>query len=730
MPIDAVAATVSSLLSPVALQVSVDIMAPSASPAPAVVQCRYCIRTFAHEPHLARHVQVSHPNEDHMASASAAAVSLIFGTFGVGGEQAPALLDPVPAPVTLAAAPLPGVATTGAMELDNASALGADAAVEEESDQVPPHHGDVGDRYGDIYQWGSDDGHHQPEDDTGGNGDSPVALLSDTDEDEGGDGTACQGTDEGDESVGGFVGDAAEYRVFDDWAGLFGVEEDATGVQRRAVVMPRHVMYSSTAARIRAYYERMPEASQSVPVVDPFWAGRPSRFTSPALRGALRFAFTAGGSGLSDGDQVAFAATLRAVEREAVRGTAARGPMTSAFVTDHGFLSATRHEINRVLAERDWQEVAITVGDRQFVYYYRDLLKVGLDTLASASDVSFGPNDDAADRAATGGMNEDSTDLPAVVDLDSDDTHRVRRGSLDSDMYLLEVRSAQRLHGAAARVMGVQLHADEALVSWSGATYMFPIRAKIINAIAGGGRWVTIGYVQHVPKPTERTKAAKLANSDIRNDLFPRCLAVTIRTFVRASETGVTAPVAGRGMVLLVPRVLGIVVDQVEERSILGLMGNQCNYFCSPCMEDKRVGGALMRVRAVNRDVISTLDAQLEAAVIRAEDPRPSRRRLLGEQHSALPFVPVLGAVHGLGTRGTSLYRIVSFDVLHVWKLGVLRLLAQRLPAVLNSLCVGRAGARFGSVAETLDVLNLRFWELGRNCKATPASPGYVTALL
>jgi len=680
---------------------------------------------------MARHVQVSHPNEDGMSHASAAAaVNLVFGTFGISDQPAPALLDPVSAPVALAGVSLPGMVATEAMEVVDTGFLVADEEILAGSDEVPPRDGDGEKNDADVDQWGAHDGRHSPNEDAEDDGGGSVAPFADTDEDKNGDGAAYQGSSDSDASINGSVGDAAEYRVFDGLTGLLGVEVDTLGVQHRTAVVPRHVMYSSTAARIRAFYERMPEASQSVPVVDPFWAGRPSRFSSPALRVALRFALTVGGSGLSDGDQVAFAATLRAVERAAVRGTAARGPITSAFVTDHGFLTATRHEMNRVLAERDWQEVTITIGDRPFVYYYRDLLKVGLDALASAAAVSFGPNDDAADSATTGGVNVGSTDLPALVDLDGDYTHRVRRGSLDSDMYLMEVRSTQRLHGAAARVMGVQLHADEALVSWSGANYMFPIRAKIVNAVAGGGQWVTIGCVQHVPKPMKRTKAAKLANSDIRNDLFQRCLAVTIRTFVRASETGVTAPVAGRGMVFLVPRVVGIVVDQIEERGILGLMGNQCNFFCSPCMEDKRVGGALMRVRAVDRDVISTLDAQLESAVVRAEDPRPSRRRLLGEQHSALPFVPALGAVHGLGTGGTSLYRIVSFDVLHVWKLGVLRLLAQRLPAVLNSLCAGRAGARIGSVAETLDVLNLRFWELGRNCKATPASPGYVLAFL
>jgi len=195
---------------------------------------------------------------------------------------------------------------------------------------------------------------------------------------------------------------------------------------------------------------------------------------------------------------------------------------------------------------------------------------------------------------------------------------------------------------------------------------------------------------------------------------------------VRASETGISAQVAGHGTVRLVPRVLGLVVDQVEERNVLALMGNRCNYFCSQCMEDKRVAGALMGIRAVDRDVITTLDAQLAAAIFREDDPRQCRRRALGQQHSALAFVPALGAVHGLSTGGRALYRIVSFDVLHVWKLGFLRLLAQRLPSVLMALCSGSRGARLGSVAATLDAINLRGFHLGRNCKAIPAPPGYV----
>lgn len=70
-----------------------------------------------------------------------------------------------------------------------------------------------------------------------------------------------------------------------------------------------------------------------------------------------------------------------------------------------------------------------------------------------------------------------------------------------------------------------------------------------------------------------------------------------------------------------------------------------------------------------------------------------------------------------------SLYRIVSFDTLHVWKLGVLRLLAQRLPAMLSAVC-GRDSAVHGSVEKTLLVANLRGFELGRLCRASPSAPG------
>jgi len=533
-----------------------------------------------------------------------------------------------------------------------------------------------------------------------------------------GGGDAMELLQEPDSDNGGALIDACLYSSEEEDVAADGDDAIGAAALDLLAALPRHVFSASTASRIRAYYLAFPETSMSTPVVPLWWASRPSRFSTPALRCALRFSLSASGSGLTERDNIAYAQSLILAEREATRGTNLTGSVSAAFPSAHGFLTAARHEQNRVLAARRWMQVNIETGGRTLVYYYRDVLQVALDLLAGADRVSFGTVHSVAQDAAAND--------PAGRDIRDD---HERRGSLDADLYEQEARDARRIHGATARVVAVQLHADEALVSWSGAHYMFPLRMSVSNVLDNGGQWQTVGYLQHISKAVERNAAARLAVSDMRNDLLQRCLAVSLRAFTRASEESVTAQVAGHGSVVLVPRVVGLVVDQVEERNIVALMGNRCRFFCSPCLEDKRTSGALLGVRAMDRDVVTTLDAQLAAAVARAEDPRPSRRRALGEEHSALAFAPALGAVHGLGTGACNLYRVVSFDLLHVWKLGILRLLAQRLPAALGALCAGSATARLGTVRDTLDALNLRGFELGRNCKVTPSAPGYVNVL-
>jgi len=51
------------------------------------------------------------------------------------------------------------------------------------------------------------------------------------------------------------------------------------------------------------------------------------------------------------------------------------------------------------------------------------------------------------------------------------------------------------VHGREAVVMGVQLHADEALVSWSGAHNILPVPARFANDVGLGGGWSTVGCI-------------------------------------------------------------------------------------------------------------------------------------------------------------------------------------------------------------------------------------------
>jgi len=693
-------------------------MAPPRAVSAHTIPCPFCCLTFTRTANLARHVQTSHKGGSRCAAAAAAsaAVSSTFSRSSMAAlaaEPGPALLEAVAGGDDNEHEPeLPwdndGAAANVVAETVMGSEIPStvDAAVDETSAIATTARGGGNPLTGGIV------GAMTP----GGpqanavvvNAAEGVWMLPA--EDSSIDGSSMLG-----EGRYASDNDADDEAVATPGSTIGGVAADLRAALPPAAGPPRHVFLSSTAARIRAYYLDMPETSLSTPVVRPSWARRPSRFKSPAMRGALRFALTAGGCGLTQRDHLAYAQSLCAVERETTEGDAAVGPISVAFPSAHGFLTAVRHEQNRVLAMRRWMHVPVEISGRKFSYYYRDVMQVVLDALAGADTVSFGDVPSAAADAAAAD--------PAGSIVPDD---HVRRGTLDADLYIEESRAVRRIHGRDARVAGVQLYADEALVSWSGANYMFPIRVKIVNVLDNGGQWQTVGYLEHISKSVSRSAAAKLVVSDMRNDLLQRCLSVSLRALTRASEEGVMAPVAGHGSVLLVPRVVGLIVDQVEERSILALMGNRCRFFCSPCMEDKAVSGGLLGVRAVDRDVTTTLDAQLAAASVRAVDPRPSRRRNLAQEHSALAFVPALGAVHGLGTGAHNLYRIVSFDLLHVWKLGILRLVAQRLPSVLTSLCRDGGGARRGTVQDTLDALNLRGFELGRNCKVTPSAPGYV----
>lgn len=463
----------------------------------------------------------------------------------------------------------------------------------------------------------------------------------------------------------------------------------------------RHVFVSSVAARIRDFYEKMPEAALSAPLVGRPHALAESKFTGAGMRKVLQFVVSAGGCGLSRGDQYSLAETLYAVEAQFNYSDGDADVFKALFPTPASFALGIRTEQNRVLARLRWMEVPIVVNNKTHLFYYRDLLQTGVDAVQSAAKV----------------------DLDGGALRDAADGSRRRSSFLDSDLFIKDLEAVKNLHGEEARPLFANLHADEALVSWSGAHYVFPIRAEF-PSVNGGGRWVTVGYVPHLERPAEHGSKVQLAASDGRNDLLQRCLAVLLRRFVRASERGYPVNVPDVGMRLLVARIGGVVVDFLEERALYALGGTRSNLICSHCRASRVVCCDAEGGKAHPRDVIETLEAQLYAAQRRLVDPRASLRGPLTLAHSALAFVPALGAVHGLSTGNLNYFRVITFDLLHVWKLGILRMMAQRLPAFLKSVCTTDAGARMGTVQRTLDVINLRGFHLGRRCRASPAPPG------
>lgn len=243
----------------------------------------------------------------------------------------------------------------------------------------------------------------------------------------------------------------------------------------------------------------------------------------------------------------------------------------------------------------------------------------------------------------------------------------------------------------------------------------------------GGDRWVTVGYVPHMQRPTEHGSKVQVAASDARNDLPQRFFAVLLRRLVRASERGYPVDVLKEGTRMLVARIGGVVVDFMEERAIFSLGGTRSNMNCSYCRVSRVNCCDAEGGKAHARDVIDTLEAQLQAANRCAVDLRASIRAPLTLAHSALAFVPALGPMHGLTAGNMNYFRVITFDLLHVWKLGILRFMAQRLPAFLKAVCttdVGDVGARLGTAQHSLDVLNLRGFHLGRRCRVSPAPPG------
>lgn len=164
--------------------------------------------------------------------------------------------------------------------------------------------------------------------------------------------------------------------------------------------------------------------------------------------------------------------------------------------------------------------------------------------------------------------------------------------------------------------------------------------------------------IQVEPAAQERSRLRRCG-------ILQRVLYVCMRTAMAASRFGAEVCVDGRRLMAF-PRLLLYVCDQPEERAVLCLKAGKCQRPCSQCDVHEDVAGSSEALNAAERDVVETLERQLETAGHRSHDRERARCETLEAADSLTGFVPALAAMDGLSTSPYLLYKMVGFDALHV----------------------------------------------------------------
>lgn len=210
----------------------------------------------------------------------------------------------------------------------------------------------------------------------------------------------------------------------------FLIRRSYDGVARGAIAGPRppagaarHVFATSVAARIRGYYEALPEASLSQPIVRNELGDGPYRFRGPAMRSGLKFALTAAGCGLSCADQANLGGLLLQLEAPQTDSDGAVFP--KEFPTEGAFVGGLRQEQQGIVAQLNSLEVLIVVGGKEYFFYHRDPADVALRAVRSAKKLDL-----------LGGA------LPSAPDGSAR-----RSSTLNSDLFVREAATIRALHG-------------------------------------------------------------------------------------------------------------------------------------------------------------------------------------------------------------------------------------------------------------------------------------------
>lgn len=151
-----------------------------------------------------------------------------------------------------------------------------------------------------------------------------------------------------------------------------------------------------------------------------------------------------------------------------------------------------------------------------------------------------------------------------------------------------------------------------------------------------------------------------------RDSVLQRCLAVLLNQVTHASRYGEELALSGMGTFTAVPRITLYAADLQEKRHLLRLRLGKCFKPFSVCMVDKDICGIPEAMTSPTRHVTENLEFQLEAAALFEVGTAVGRRVQISRELSALPAVPALPAVHGLGTGSKILCDIICLDFLHV----------------------------------------------------------------
>lgn len=254
------------------------------------------------------------------------------------------------------------------------------------------------------------------------------------------------------------------------------------------------------------------------------------------------------------------------------------------------------------------------------------------------------------------------------------------------------------------QVLLVDYFSDSATLSKPGTQGENFMRIRFSNLHPYSEQWSTISIApntQSIPVsfPSERRRALKL-------QLFHRFLYMVLMALLSASFSGAVINNA-----TFFARVGMIVADQPEERTLLCLKRRDSDMDCTHCVLPSRIRSMASRHRSTvsssdddsvspsrrrtsirngmahtsirsypERNPVATVHHQLLLAQHRRDGTDVSSA-LLAEarqhtiSHSAHEYPPVYACFAGLGSMPYYLYRVISFDKLHVMDLGVTRLI-------------------------------------------------------